>query len=66
MADEADVANDFVETEMKRRLSAVNLSREVEPTGECLNCGETVKDERRWCSAHCTRDWENRSKNDKR
>lgn len=66
MADEADVANDYVENEMKRCLSAVNLTREVEPTGECLNCGDTVKGERRWCSAYCTRDWENRSKHVKR
>lgn len=26
--------------------------------GKCLNCGDPVHDERRWCCAACRDDWE--------
>jgi hypothetical protein len=29
-----------------------------EATGFCLNCGEPLPDDRRWCSPECRDDWQ--------
>lgn len=62
MADEIDVANEYADRMVAQGMAAINLKPEVEPTGYCLNCGEQVQDNKRWCSVTCTRDWEKRSK----
>lgn len=61
MADEIDRG---CELEEKYREAAI-LVRKLEgpkPTGECLWCGESMEDGRRWCGARCRDRWEKLSK----
>lgn len=59
MSDEADVANDNIERDINvaRRVLA-SKQPEAYFTGECLHCGEEVKEPRRWCDADCRTLWE--------
>ena len=59
MADEVDVTQEQIEREieiMRRAIAA--MSEETKPIGECLWCGETLDDGRRWCNAECRDSWE--------
>ncbi|MDR0233660.1 MAG: hypothetical protein LBI31_02490 [Zoogloeaceae bacterium] len=44
------------------RLNAALMTRRrpvaPEPTGLCLNCGDSTPDRARWCSVECRDDWE--------
>lgn len=63
MADEADRGNEaaelFLDAAMKNRKQAVIPAG----IGMCLNCGEDVEGENRWCDNDCRQDWEKRNKN---
>ncbi len=59
MADEADVTQERIEREieiMRRAIAA--MCEETSATGECLWCGETLDNGRRWCNAECRDAWE--------
>jgi RNA polymerase-binding transcription factor DksA len=62
MADDADLANDLIELQLKSKLDEIGSQAIPEnDTGACLYCGEPVPDSRRWCSAEC-RDLDTRRK----
>lgn len=61
MADEADRANDYAQTELDANISRARTWKfEIIESDVCLNCGEETKDGRRWCSVDCRIDWERR------
>lgn len=61
MSDEADKAQDREELEDQiRRKYTRKPELEVPPTGYCLNCGEPVKYDMRWCDVFCRNDWAGR------
>lgn len=63
MADIADVANDNLESEIKRALSLINSSEVAKANGACLYCNEPLSLPRRWCDADCRDNWEKEQKN---
>ena len=61
MADEIDKANDQMEKAMALTMKTINTEIKENDTGECIWCGETVKDKRRWCSIECRDEQERHS-----
>lgn len=56
-----DQANAQADLALSIALAAASDTTPIaEPNGHCLNCGERVKKERRWCNAECREDWEAR------
>jgi RNA polymerase-binding transcription factor DksA len=53
VADEIDKANDQMEKAMALTMRTINTDIKENDTGECIWCGEPVKDKRRWCSVEC-------------
>lgn len=62
MSDAADKTQERIENEERVRRKFQQLDAlEVDPTGECLNCGEVMPSiGMRWCDAACRSDWEYR------
>lgn len=61
MGDEIDLAQDHIEREEEmRRRYRQPAKLEALPTGECLNCGEHLEGEARWCDEYCREDWQKR------
>ena len=62
MADEADIGTDAAEEERQYQMEEVRRNAaklEAEATGECLFCGDPVKEKgRRWCCVECRDSWE--------
>ena len=42
-----------MEKAMALTMKTLNTEIKENDTGECLWCGEPVKDKRRWCSTEC-------------
>lgn len=61
MADEIDKANDQMEKAMALTMRTINTDIKENETGECIWCGEPVKDKRRWCSIECRDEQERHS-----
>lgn len=61
MADEIDKANDQMEKAMALTMKTLNTEIKENHTGECIWCGEPVKDKRRWCSIECRDEQERHS-----
>lgn len=61
MADEIDKANDQMEKAMALTMRTLNTEIKENDTGECIWCGEPVKDKRRWCSIECRDEQERHS-----
>lgn len=59
MSDLVDNANATAEYLAELAVADARSSKDW-PTasGHCLNCGEEVEGERRWCDKDCARDWE--------
>ena len=55
MADEADLANDELEKQLKRTLDSIDTKIPTNDTGKCIWCDSPIKekDGRRWCSIEC-------------
>ena len=55
MADEADLANDELEKQLKRTLESIDTKIPTNDTGKCIWCDSSIKekDGRRWCSIEC-------------
>lgn len=61
MSDEIDMAQDHIEREEEmRRKYRKAATLEAQPVGACLNCGESLKGNERWCDRHCQEDWQKR------
>lgn len=58
MSDDADKTQDRLEKEEFLRKKYQKTIRYVESNGHCLNCGEPLSDDRRWCDKDCAEDWE--------
>jgi len=61
VADEIDKANDQMEKAMALTMRTINTKIKENDTGECIWCGEPVKDKRRWCSIECRDEQERHS-----
>jgi RNA polymerase-binding transcription factor DksA len=54
LADLAQIQQERLDVHMRKaRQPAVPVA-----TGYCLNCGEPLPDDRRWCSVECRNDWQ--------
>jgi predicted aldo/keto reductase-like oxidoreductase len=61
MSDDADMTQDRLELEEKIRRKYIHrTANEVDATGYCLNCGEDLPIDKRWCDADCQQDWQKR------
>jgi threonine synthase len=61
MSDDADLTQDRMELEEKIRKHYIHKpAREAEAQGFCLECGEELPAEMRWCDADCRDLWEER------
>lgn len=61
MADVLDLAQEQTEYLHEKRIKELRTragTLEVQPTGYCLSCGETVATGRRFCDADCRDDWQ--------
>ena len=61
MSDDIDVCRDLAAIEDEYIIENVRRKAaliEVQPTGNCLACGEPLKESARWCNADCRDDWE--------
>ena len=58
MSDDADKTQDRLELEEALRRKEMQNIKYVEGTGFCLNCGEKLNDNRRWCNKDCADDWD--------
>ena len=58
MSDDADKTQDRIELEEALRRKEMKNIKYVEGTGFCLNCGEKLNDNRRWCDKDCADDWD--------
>ena len=58
----ADIFDRATEREEMDREAALKLRKPEGPkaTGYCLECGEAVEDERRWCGPECRDSWQRR------
>lgn len=62
MTDEIDIASD--REQMARDAAIKNASTfnsGLKACGKCLNCGEEIASELRWCDAECRTDFEYRN-----
>jgi len=58
LSDEIDIANDQVQKALDATMRTVDTKIGENDTGECLWCGEPIKDKRRWCSVDCRDEYE--------
>ena len=62
MADEIDRTQDRLELEEQIKRQYRNTDAPIKGTGFCLNCGEAIRKDMRWCDSHCRDDFEHRAK----
>lgn len=55
--DDVDLAQTEIEHSLRGYLALATSSQAVAGTGACLNCGEPLRAELRWCDAGCRDDW---------
>ena len=60
MADEADIANDEIERQLKVTMQSINTNVPENDSGKCIWCDTPIKekDTRRWCSIECRNEHE--------
>lgn len=66
MPDEADRGNDTAELFLKAALQNVKRPMAACGAGFCINCGEDLGGDERWCDKDCMADWEARQRNQRR
>lgn len=62
MSDDADRTQDRIELEEKIRRKYRQTDAPIMGTGFCLNCGEALSKDMRWCDQYCRDDYEQRKK----
>ena len=62
MSDDADLTQERLEKEEAFRRKYRQESAPIMGTGYCLNCGEAIRKDWRWCNAACRDDFEHRTK----
>jgi hypothetical protein len=62
MSDDADLTQERLEKEEAFRRKYRQEEAPIKGTGFCLNCGEAIRKDWRWCNAECRDDYEYRSK----
>lgn len=63
MADEADIANDWIERDTNIALNlARTQTKEAVASGVCLECAEKLEGDMRWCNSNCRDLWQERRK----
>jgi hypothetical protein len=55
--DEVDLAQTEIEHSLRGYLALATNLQAVAGTGACLNCGEPLRPQLRWCDAGCRDDW---------
>lgn len=55
--DEIDFAQGEIEYALLAHLHSAYQLAPVEATGACLNCGDAVGPQQRWCDSNCRDDW---------
>ena len=58
MVDEVDRATEQVQKSIEDTLKNIDTTIPKNITGECLTCGLSVDNERRWCNADCRDNYE--------
>ena len=58
MSDDADKTQERLELEEMLRRKYASEEVHTQGNGQCLNCGDKITKERRWCSKECADDWE--------
>lgn len=62
MTDELDLASDREQLERDAAIRNASAYRSnLKPCGKCLNCGEEVASELRFCDADCRDDFQSRN-----
>lgn len=62
MSDDADRTQERLELEEAIRRQYRQESAPIKGTGFCLNCGEPIRKDMRWCDQYCRDDFEQRKK----
>jgi hypothetical protein len=62
MSDDVDKTQERLELEETIRKQYHKESVPLKGKGHCLNCGEPLKKDLRWCDQHCRDDYEHRLK----
>jgi hypothetical protein len=62
MSDDADLTQERLEKEEAFRRKYRQESTPITGTGYCLNCGEAIRKDWRWCDQYCRDDYEHRNK----
>ncbi|MGE0383686.1 MAG: hypothetical protein AB7Q97_03095 [Gammaproteobacteria bacterium] len=55
--DYIDQAQEQIEQALRDALAQRQSAPAVAATGRCLNCGEPLEPQRRWCNAICRDEW---------
>lgn len=58
MSDDIDKTQERLEIEEMIRRKYANEEISTKGTGQCLNCGDSISKDRRWCSKECADDWD--------
>lgn len=58
MTDDIDKTQDRLDLEEKLRRKYTSSNIDTKGSGVCLNCGEKINKDRRWCNRECADDWE--------
>ena len=55
MDDDIDRANDYTQyiTDVAIHNASHEAHKIINSTGQCIWCGDKIKDEKRWCSIEC-------------
>jgi hypothetical protein len=62
MSDEIDMASDQKQTMRDAAIrNASMFTSSHKACGKCLNCGEELKADLRWCNSDCRNDFEHRN-----
>lgn len=58
MSDDIDRTQERLEIEEMLRRKYASEETSIQGTGQCLNCGDSISKDRRWCNKECADDWE--------
>ena len=59
MADDIDIASDREQLARDKAIKNIqNKPAAAKSCGVCLECGEALHGDKRWCDNHCRDDWQ--------